>query len=280
MRAASRIFLPSQTSPLEAVVLDLDGVVYRGKAAIPGAVRSVNWMLRHNLKVFYLTNNSTQSRADYVARLQGMGIPCHEEMVFSSGYASALYVQKHAPGSTALVVGEDGLANELKAVGARVIRNLDDKNIDFVVVGMDRKFTYQKMYDAQQAILSGATFIASNRDPVYPVEGGVIPGGGSVVAAIEAASGKKPLLMGKPSPSILKLLLNSAEVTPGGTLLIGDRLDTDIGCGRRTGVWTLAVLTGVTSRDQAENAPARLKPHWILESIADVPAFLRTESSR
>jgi 4-nitrophenyl phosphatase len=279
VRAGTRLFLPSQSSPLEAVVLDLDGVVYRGKAAIPGAAKSINWMVRHGLKVFYLTNNSTQSRTDYVTRLQDMGIPCDEEMVFSSGYASALYLQKYGKGTTVLVVGEDGLADELKAVGVRVVRTYGNSHIDFVVVGMDRKFTYQKMFDAQQAILHGATFIASNRDPVYPVEGGVIPGGGSVVAAIEAACGKKPLLMGKPSPSILKLLLAKAGVAPSQALVIGDRLDTDIGCGRRTGAWTLAVLTGVTSREEAESAPERLRPHWILESLADVPKFLTAEAS-
>ena len=266
----------SQNLPaLAAVVLDLDGVLYLGKTPISGAAKIVTWLLDQGLKVYYLTNNSTQTRANYVQRLNAMGIFCKKDMVYSSSYACALYLQKQSKAApTALVVGEGGLAGELTQAGIKVVRRLGGKRVDYVVVGMDRKINYAKIRDAQQAILQGAKFIASNRDPVYPTEHGVTPGGGTIVAAIQTASQQKPLLIGKPSPFILKLLLNKEKLAPESVLLVGDRLDTDIACGRRSGVRTALVLTGVTSRREAEEAPARMKPHWILESIADLPKLL------
>jgi len=277
---------------LAAVVLDLDGVIYRGKALLPGARKTVRWLRRRNLKVFFLTNNSTLTRAEYGHRLAAMGIPCEKKMVFSSAYACGLYLRKVAKpegppwrcpsghlanggeGCLALVVGEGGLAGELEEAGIRVVRSLGRRKVDYVVVGMDRKITYKKLADAHLAISQGAKFIASNRDPVYPVENGVIPGGGTIVAAIQAASRKRPLVIGKPSPYILRILLERERLEPSQVLLVGDRLDTDVACGRRAGVWTAIVLTGVTSAEEVAKAPARLKPDWVLAAIKDLPELL------
>ncbi len=270
---------------LRAVVLDLDGVVYRGKSLLPGAKQAIAWLREQGLKVFFLTNNSTLTRADYVRRLEGYGIPCAKHEIFSSASACALYLQSchrqirrgeenGGANSRALVVGEGGLSGELRHAGIGVVRRLDGKKVQYVVVGMDRRITYKKLLDAQAAILQGAKFIASNADPVYPVEHGVIPGGGTIVAAIQAACGQKPLVIGKPSPYILKLLLRQENLKPSQALLVGDRLDTDIACGRRAGVPTVLVLTGVTTRAEVKKAPPRLQPDWVLESLGDLPALL------
>jgi phosphoglycolate/pyridoxal phosphate phosphatase family enzyme len=291
VRVHSKLSKSKSLSSLKVVVLDLDGVVYRGKTTLPGAPESIAWLRDQGLRVYFLTNNSTQTRASYVARLTSIGIPCCEEEVFSSAYACAIYFGK--PKCRAkdgglprvLVIGEGGLAGELKRGGIHVVRpparrDLVQPKVDYVVVGMDRKITYAKLYAAQQAIVYGARFVASNRDPVYPVEHGIIPGGGSIVAAIEAAGQQKPVLIGKPSPYILKLLLEQAGVAPEQALFVGDRLDTDIYCGKRTGTPTLLVLTGVTSRKEAEKAPERLRPDWIIDSIADLPKLLEKGRGR
>jgi HAD superfamily hydrolase (TIGR01457 family) len=255
-------------------VLDLDGVLYRGDTAISGAQKTVTWLRRQGLQVFFLTNNSTQTRADYVAVLGKMGIPCQKDEVFSSSYAAGLYLGRNGAPPTALVVGEGGLAKELRAAGLKVIRRAREGNADFVVVGMDRRLTYQKIADAQCAIMRGAKFIATNRDPVYPVEHGLIPGGGTIVAAIETASLTKPLVIGKPSSFMLKLLLKRAGLKPNQALMVGDRMDTDIVSAKRAGVNTVLVLTGVTCREEAGRAKGVLRPHWVIDSIADLPNLL------
>jgi 4-nitrophenyl phosphatase len=275
--SASRFpLLPS----LAAVVLDLDGVVYRGDTAISGAQKAIAWLGQQGLRVFYLTNNSTQTRADYVAVLGKYGIPCDKDAIFSSSYAAALYLGNPSARATALVVGEGGLARELRAGGLKVIRRQGEGKADFVVVGMDRRLTYQKIADAQAAIFQGAKFIATNCDPVYPVEHGLIPGGGTIVAAIETASMTKPLVIGKPSPFMLKLLLKRAGLKASQALMVGDRMDTDIVSARSAGVPTALVLTGITCADEARRAKGPLRPDWVIESIADLPDLLSRGKSR
>jgi 4-nitrophenyl phosphatase len=140
---------------------------------------------------------------------------------------------------------------------------------------MDRRFTYRKLHEAQQAIRAGATFIATNRDATYPVEGNVIPGGGSIVAAVATAAEREPILIGKPSPHAGQLITHYAEVEPTETLMVGDRLETDIEMGRRAGLWTCLVLTGISTAEEAEALPDESRPHWIIESIADLPELLQ-----
>jgi len=265
---------------VKLVILDLDGVVYRGKDLLPGAAETIAWLRERGLQVYFLTNNSTLSRRQYVERLQAMGIPTRQEEMMTSAYATALYFKaKGLLAATVLVVGEEGLKEELRSAGLTVIGELvPDGRADFVVVGMDREFRYQHLYDAQQAILGGARFIATNRDPTYPVEnGGVMPGGGSIVAAIAAASGQEPLLIGKPEPVTVEEILELSGRSPGEAIIVGDRLDTDIAMGLRVGLWTALVLSGVTSRQEAESAPPSMRPHWVLEGVADLPRLLESE---
>ncbi|NIM05579.1 MAG: HAD-IIA family hydrolase [Armatimonadetes bacterium] len=263
---------------ITTVVFDLDGVVYRGHTLLPGARKTIAWLRKQGRRVFFLTNNSTLTRTEYVRRLEEFGIPCKKADVYSSAYACALYLRENGGASPrALVVGEGGLSAELRRVGVDVVRELSGRQVDYVVVGMDRKINYRKLVDAHSAIRQGAKFIASNCDPIYPTEDGVIPGGGTIVAAIQTATQTKPLVIGKPSPYILKILLHKEDIKPKRALLLGDRLDTDVACGRQAGVWTAIVLTGVTAREEIAAAPARLKPHWVMESIGDLPRLITAE---
>jgi phosphoglycolate/pyridoxal phosphate phosphatase family enzyme len=265
---------------IKAVILDLDGVVYRGRTPIPGAAETTEWLRHHGYQTYYFTNNSTRSRDSYVELLAGFGIRADRDQVVTSASLTAHYFQELAqagnPSSRpiALVVGEGGLAEELRGAGVRVVRRPGKRPIGYVVVGMDRRFTYRKLHEAQQAILRGAEFIATNRDATYPVERNVIPGGGSIVAAVATAAEREPLLIGKPSPRAGELILRHAGVTAEQALLVGDRLETDIAMGLLAGFWTCLVLSGISTAEEAEALPEEGRPHFTIPDIGHLPALL------
>ena len=254
--------------------------MYRGSEAVAGAAESLT-ALRARLdkpQLFFLTNNSSQPRRDYVEKLQSMGMACLEEEMVTSSSATAFYLRhvlQAPPGQTVLCVGGEGIRDEMRLSGYTVVRTDEPEDpaqkIDFVVAGMDRNFNYQTLNRAQQAILQGATFLATNRDGQYPIEGGrVTPGGGAMVAAIEACTDTVPLVLGKPEPLGLEAVLQMANCKPADALFIGDRLDTDILCGNRVGVPTALVLTGVTSEAKALDATGDMKPGRIIHTLRDL----------
>jgi len=260
---------------IKAVIFDLDGVIYRGQTPLPGAGDVTRWLQARDFQTYYFTNNSTKTRESYVELLAGYGISTDADHIVTSASLTVRYFTDNGllP-ARVLVVGEAGLPAELRAVGAQVVRRRGGKPVDYVVVGMDRKFTYAKLHEAQQAILAGATFIATNRDATYPVEGNVIPGGGSIVAAVATAAEKEPILIGKPSPEAGRLITHMAGVEPHEALMVGDRLETDIEMGRRAGLLTCLVLTGISTRQEAEALPPKSQPHWIVDTIQQVPNIL------
>ena len=260
---------------IKAVIFDLDGVIYRGQTPLPGAGDVTRWLRARDFQTYYFTNNSTKTRESYVELLAGYGVSTDVDRIVTSASLTARYFTDNGLlRARVLVVGEEGLPAELRAVGVRVVRGRGRKPVDYVVVGMDRKFTYAKLHAAQQAILAGATFIATNRDATYPREGNVIPGGGSIVAAVATAAEKEPLLIGKPSPEAGRLITHMAGVEPHETLMVGDRLETDIEMGRRAGLLTCLVLTGISARQEAEALPPESQPHWIVDTIQQVPDIL------
>ncbi len=258
------------------IVLDLDGVVYRGNAVIPHAAEAIERLTRAGHEVWYFTNNSAQTRKAYRAKLAGMGIRTTSERIMTSAYATALRLQpKDEPPVTALIVGQGGLVDELEAVGVRLVEATPGARADFVVVGIDRAFTYAKLKAAQQAILAGAHFIATNRDPVYPLEGGELePGSGALVSAIETASRAVPEVIGKPNPAALLMILERSGFPPASTVLIGDRADTDIACGKAAGVHTILVLTGTLSRDDADALPPDQRADLTLDDLRGLDMFI------
>ena len=267
-------------SAFSVYIFDLDGVLYRGSEAVDGAAESLAALRARADKpqLFFLTNNSSQPRRDYVEKLRSMGMVCDEDEMVTSSSATAFYLRhvlQAAPGQTVLCVGGEGIRDEMRQSGYTVVRpdepETPGQHIDFVVAGMDRNFNYQTLNRAQQAILRGATFLATNRDGQYPIEGNrVTPGGGAMVAAIEACTDTVPLVLGKPEPLGLEAVLQMANCKAGNALFVGDRLDTDILCGNRVGVPTALVLTGVTSETRAREAEGDMKPGWIISSLRDL----------
>ncbi|MFQ6105945.1 MAG: HAD-IIA family hydrolase [Candidatus Hydrothermarchaeaceae archaeon] len=241
-------------------VVDLDGVVYKGSEVIPGADRKIA-KLREKGKLFFLTNNSSQSRASYVKKLEGFGIPAIEEEIITSGYVAARYVKSKYRSPKVFLVGEEGLREEMELQG---IKSCWSK-CDAVVVGIDRKLNYAKIALAMKMIRSGAEFIATNKDNTLITESGQLPGAGAVVSAIETASQREPTVVGKPSRIMAETILGISGVKPEEILVIGDRLETDIAMGKNAGMKTALVLTGYAKKEDI--ASSKFKPDYVLDAL-------------
>jgi phosphoglycolate/pyridoxal phosphate phosphatase family enzyme len=260
---------------LAAFIFDLDGVIWRGHTPIEGAVESVTRLRAAGKKCFYCTNNSRLTQSAFADRLRAIGLELDDRDVISSAWATAQFLAKEYPsGFSAFVVGEDGLKDTLRAIGATIISEEEADSgalAECMVAGIDRDFNYEKLRIAQRQILRGARFIATNRDSTFPTEDGVVPGSGSIIAALETASGTIPLSIGKPAPLMLQLCVEEFGLDPLRTAMIGDRLDTDIACAHRAGLPALLVTTGVTSREVALAAKGEEAPDAIFD---DLPAML------
>ena len=256
----------------KAYIFDLDGVIYRGEELQAGATEIIQTLRSKGAKVYFLTNNSTQSRSDYAEKLSRLGLPTEPEAVMTSAYATALYLRERKPEDCrAYVVGESGLRHELRSEGIQIVEEPNGRPIDFVVAGLDREFNYTKLFNAQQAIFKGAIFVATNRDPTFPLEEGLLyPGGGTMVAAIQTATGVDPQVIGKPETYSINKVMDLAGAAPEDTIVVGDRLDTDVWGGKRAGTRTVLVLTGVTTEAQARNAPDEMKPDRIIRSLVEL----------
>jgi len=257
-------------------VFDLDGVLYLGDTQIPHATNAIEGLISSGKKIYFLTNNSGKTRNAYKQKLEAVnGLSMPESSIFTSAYATALVLKSRGAGKRVFVVGEAGLAEELSVVaGMDVITVADsvpEDSIDYVVAGIDRQFTYDKLRFAHGAITRGhAEFYATNRDSTFPMEVGEIPGGGSLVAAIATATGIEPTTIGKPETHAYEAILEVAKLAAKDSVMVGDRLDTDIAVGRRSGAATILVLTGVTSRAKAEAATGDEKPDFILNDLSEL----------
>ena len=258
-------------STITTFLFDLDGVLWRGGTAIEGAAEAVKQLREAGRKCLFCTNNSSRTTAHFVEKLKDIGIEAEEEDILTSSWVTAHYLSGHFTGPfLTYVIGEDGIRSALQKIGAHVVPDSDldgIQHVDCVVVGIDRQFDYQKLANAQKLIMNGALFIATNRDGSFPLEDGVAPGGGSVVAAVEVASGTPPVTVGKPRPVMIDLAMQKLNVKQGEVAMVGDRLDTDIVCARRAGVTAVCITTGVTSLEAAQRARGELRPHYVFENL-------------
>ena len=257
---------------MRGLLIDLDGVVYTGRQAIPGAAGFLGTARKRGLPFLLVTNNSTTPPEQVAERLAGMGIEVTSAEILTSAQAAMGYVRGHATrGARVLVVGEVGLRLAAEAEGLELA---EDGQVDWVVAGLDRGFDYQKLARATRAIRDGARFVASNTDALLPIEGGqVLPGAGSIVAAIRAATGVNPVVVGKPEPAMFEQGLQKlGGLQPGEAAMIGDRLDTDIQGGRAAGLQTILVLSGVTTR--ALLATATTPPDAVAPDLPGVAKLL------
>jgi 4-nitrophenyl phosphatase len=240
----------SELTALRAFIFDMDGVIYLGKRVLPGAAEFVARLRAAHIPFLFLTNNSTTPGRDVADRLLGMGIAATAAEIMTSADATAAYLRTQRPGARVLVVGELGIRQALTAEGFSLVA--DHRAADAVVVGLDREATYARLKEASLAVQAGALFLATNLDASLPSEEGLIPGAGAVVGMVEIASGKKATPIGKPSPGIFHQALARLGVPPEATGCIGDRPDTDILGGQLAGLATIAVLTGVGTRQDFE----------------------------
>lgn len=252
---------------IRSLLIDMDGVLYRGQQPLPGGKEFLTFARAHGLPFLLLTNNSTLTPKQYMEKLQRMGIEAAEEEILTSAQATAMHLATILPaGSPLYVIGEEGLRTALCDSGYR----LTTQDVVAVVVGMDRQLTYEKLKIAALAIRRGARFIGTNPDLTYPSEEGIIPGNGSVLAALQAATTVRPLIIGKPEEPIFRMGLSRLGASPESTAIIGDQLATDILGGQRAGLITIMILTGVV--DKAELRSSAIRPDYVYESLPDLQA--------
>jgi HAD superfamily hydrolase (TIGR01450 family) len=272
------------------LLVDLDGVVYRGAEPVPGVAAVLADRAGRGDDVVYVTNNSMHYRPDYVARLSAMGAPIGPDRVVSSARATALYLATHEPTiRRVLAVGAGGLERELRDVGLDVVTathaatRMHQEGVDgwtaaggpdAVVSGLDPTFTYLRLVAAADCIRAGARYIATNRDPVYPTERGLRPGAGSIAAALEATTGVTPLSIGKPGPHLLELAAEAVGRRASDAVMIGDGIATDLPAAHAVGARSVLMLTGVTTRAEVEALPADQRPTAIAADAAELAAAL------
>jgi 4-nitrophenyl phosphatase len=255
---------------VSTVVCDLDGVVYVEKAGIPGAGEALARLRNAGIALVFVTNNSTKTSQMVVDDIEAVtGFTADRARVVTSGMATAHYLQGRV--RSAFVVGGEGLARALEEVGIEI--RTDWEAADAVVAGLDRALSYDKLKAATLALRSGAMFVASNVDATFPGTEGLYPGGGSIVAALETASGVAAVVCGKPYPPTRELV--RSVVAPGRVVVVGDRPETDLAIAKAEGWGSVLVLTGVIT-DAAAVAP-EYTPDAVLASIAELPEYLGIE---
>ena len=248
------------------VISDMDGVLYRGKMMIPGVSEFIERLLHTQTPFLFLTNNSEQTALDLKNKLEGMGITgLSEAHFFTSAMATAEFLKsQHSEQRTAYVVGGGGLINELYSAGF----SITDKDPEYVVVGMTRNINFDMLNTSINLIRSGAKFIATNPDMIDPVESGVAPAAGTILAAIAAGSGRAPYIVGKPNAIMMMLARKRLGAHAAETLMIGDRMDTDIVSGMEAGMATALVLSGVSDRKIIKEFPYR--PTWVFNTVEEI----------
>ena len=248
-------------------VFDLDGTLYLGEALLPGARDTVLALRANGSRTVFLTNKPLERPSDYAAKLTSLGIPTPAGEVVSSTDALLRYLQLHAAGARLYPVAEPLLWEMLREAGWELTE--DPARIDVVVVSFDRTFAYPKLQIAFDAVRAGARIVATNPDAYCPVPGGGLPDCAAMLAAIEACTGAlAEAIVGKPSPHMAATLLDRLEVVAERTLLVGDRLATDMHMAIEAGMVAALVLTGATTRADVERSPIR--PRYLLTSVADI----------
>ena len=252
--------------PYRGWLFDLDGTVYLGERLIPGADTVIATLRAAGRRVAFLSNKPLETRAQYAAKLTRLGVPAGPDDVINSSLVLARYLRDRDPGAPVFVIGEPPMLEEMRAHGFEV---RGDERVRWVVIAFDRTFDYAKLNTALQAVRRGARLIATNPDRTCPVEGGEIPDCAGMIAAVEAVTDRKvETIVGKPSPIILEVALAALGVPARETAMVGDRIETDITMGRRLGLPTVLVLSGVTRSDDPRIAA--VAPDHVIRSIEDL----------
>jgi NagD protein len=258
--------------PIATWLIDMDGVLVHEEEPIPGAADFIAAVEEAGTKFLVLTNNSIFTPRDLRARLLGSGIDVPEEAIWTSALATARFLAEQRPNGTAYVVGEAGLTTALHDSGYV----MTERDPDYVVLGETRTYSFEAITRAIRLIEGGARFIATNPDPSGPSPQGTLPATGSVAALITTATGRRPYYVGKPNPLMMRSALNRLEAHSETTVMVGDRMDTDVISGLEAGLRTVLVLSGSTRAGQVETFPYR--PTRVVDSIADLVGLARAHA--
>lgn len=268
-KTESMVDIMQKLSDCELFLLDMDGTLYLGDEVFPGAIEFVQRISASGKKYIYLTNNSSRAGEDYIARLRKLGFPCDRENVYTSGMATAAYLNANFPGKTVFSVGTLAFCHELESYGVR----LGEEEPSVVAVGFDRELTYAKLEKAVRFLKKGAAFVAANPDLVCPMPGGeVLPDCGSICALLAASTGREPVYIGKPNRDMVDIISKEYCVPNSRIACIGDRMYTDIAVAGNAGAVSVLVMSGETNKELLEASPYR--PDYIFDSVADIMAFI------
>ncbi|MGY5764457.1 HAD-IIA family hydrolase [Brachybacterium sp. DNPG3] len=259
-------------SPIHSWLTDMDGVLVHEQAALPGAAEFIAELQRCGRRYLVLTNNSIFTPRDLRARLSRAGIDLPEEAIWTSALATAQFLSEQSPGSTAYVIGEAGLTSAMHDAGFI----LSDSDAEFVVLGETRTYSFEAITRAIRLVGEGAKFIATNPDVTGPSTEGPLPATGAVAAMITAATGISPYYVGKPNPLMMRTALNRIGAHSETSVMIGDRMDTDVKSGLEAGMRSILVLTGSTKVEDITSYPYR--PTEVLDGIADVAQLVERMS--
>jgi len=254
---------------IKGLILDLDGTVYRGEEEVPGAGRFVAAMNDLGVRSMFVTNRANRAPEEVCTQLKGLGIPCEPDDVLTSAQVTGMHLGR----GSAFCVGEEGMRAELEKAGMVITED----SPDYVVVGFDRAFTYEKLKKACRFIDAGAKFVATNPDANLRIAEGLVPGTGAIVAAVATVSGKQPLVIGKPGKYIVELALSRLGMATTEALVVGDNLEMDIPAGAGAGARTVLILTGISARDDLEGAA--VQPTWVVDNYDELETIIRSENT-
>ena len=247
---------------IRALVIDVDGVLWHGKQPLPGVPAFFDFLSAHKIDFIIATNNSARPASDITNRLMRMGVTIADDQILTSAEATARSLPRIAPNAKrVLVVGGDGLVNALKQSGYEIV----ERDADAVIAGLDLTLSYEKLKRASFEIRHGAKFIGTNGDKTFPLEEGVAPGAGAILAAIQTATDVAPIVVGKPERAMFDIAIEKMRATHETAAMLGDRLDTDIDGAQRAGLKSILVMTGVTTPDIL--AGSSVKPDWIYDNL-------------
>lgn len=253
----------------KAFICDMDGVIYHGNLLLDGVREFVAWLNENGKQFLFLTNSSERSPRELRQKLSRMGLDVGEEHFYTSALATAAFLKSQCPGGSVFVIGEPGLVGALYDAGFA----MNDINPDYVVVGETTSYSYDKILKAAALVRGGAKLIGTNPDITGPIENGIAPATRALISPIEMTSGKSAYFIGKPNPLMMRHAQKRLTVNPADTAIIGDRMDTDIVAGIESGMDTVLVLSGVTSRETMGLYP--YQPKYVLDGVGDIPRFAR-----
>ena len=252
---------------IKGFICDMDGVIYHGNQILPGVREFIQWMQDENKEYLFLTNNSGYTPREHNQKLARMGLDVPEEHFYTSALATAAFLRQQAPGCSVFAIGEAGLLNALYDAGV----TMNDVNPDYVVVGEGRAYSLDTLTKATNLVLNGAKLIGANSDVSGPIENGIAPACGALVAPIELATGKKAYFCGKPNPLMMRTGLRLLGCHSAEAVMIGDRMDTDVISGMESGMSTVLVLSGVSTRETLDTYAYR--PSIVLNGVGDIPGL-------